>query len=53
MLSCDYNGWSDVAEDEREWIVDDLETPSELTGDPDLQFTSIENTSRPAPDWST
>lgn len=57
MLSCDYNGWNDMPEDEREWVdeyVDEyLESPSELTGDFALQFTSMEKTSRPLPDWST
>jgi hypothetical protein len=53
VLSCDYNGWNDAPEDEREWLDQFRESPSELTGDPGLQFTWMEKTSWPLPDWST
>jgi hypothetical protein len=53
VLSCDYNGWNDAPEDERERMDRFLDPAGELTGDPDVQFTSAEKASWPLPDWST
>ena len=53
MLSCDYNGWNVMPEDEREWVDQYSEAASEFTRDPDLQSTLLEKTSWPLPDRST
>jgi hypothetical protein len=53
VLSCDYNGWNDAPEDEREWFDQFLESPGELAGDPDVQSTWVEKTSWLLPDRST
>lgn len=53
VLSCDYNGWNDMPEDEREWVDQYRDTGSELSRDPAFQSTQMENTSWPLPDLST
>jgi hypothetical protein len=53
VWSCDYNGWNDMPEDEREWVDQYRDTASELSRDPAFQSTQMENTSWPLPDPST
>ena len=33
MLSCDYNGWNDAPEEEREWADEYLENPGVIGSD--------------------
>jgi hypothetical protein len=53
MLSCDYNGWNDAPEEEREWVEEYLEPPGELTRYSETQSTLVEKTSWPFPERST
>jgi hypothetical protein len=37
VLTCDYNGWNDAPEEEREWFDEHPEVWSPGTRDPDLR----------------